>query len=130
MAQATGNTGKNTNQPGKKGFFEKPPEATDAYPVWPAATTKMQIDVTVNEESQVWILHDQPFPDLLEWVEFEVKTGIMTFVTKEGKLQDLGLTIHAPMKEYVAHARQAFLVMMRHNEVRDMGLVPLIVRND
>lgn len=99
-------------------------------PVWPgSAVSKMKIDVAVNAEGKVLVLHDQAFPDYLEWIEFDALTGEMTFITADGKLQDLGMIIHPPMSQHVARAHQVCTICMRDNEVRDMGLVALTVRN-
>lgn len=99
-------------------------------PVWPgSAASKMKIDVTVNAEGHVMVLHEKPFPDYLEWVEFDALTGEMTFITAEGKLQELGLVIHAPMSKFVARAHEVSTICIRDNEIRDMGVLPLTVRN-
>jgi len=109
-------------------LVEKPELPAD-FPVLPAAAPQMKIDVVVNADLKVWVIHDQPFPDVLEWVEFDVETGMMTFVTIAGKLQDLGMVIHPPMDQYVAQAKEVCLMMIRNKEIRDMGLVPLTVQN-
>lgn len=99
-------------------------------PVWQgSAASKMKIDVAVNAEGKVIVLHDQHFPDYLEWVEFDAATGQMDFITAGGKIQDLGMIIHAPMNKHVAKAQEVCTMCLRGEEVRDMGLLPLIVRN-
>ena len=98
-------------------------------PLWPApASDKMKIDVTVNEEGRVWVIHDKPFPSFLEWIEFDRETGEIAFVTAGGKLQGLGIKIHPPMDEYVAKADQACVMMIRDEKIRDIGLVPVTVQ--
>ncbi len=116
------------------GFFEQSaPVLPDGstLPVWPqSAAAQMKIDVAVNAEGGVLVLHDKPFPDYLEWIEFDAETGEMTFITAEGKLQDLGMLIHAPMSKHVARARQVCTVCIRDGDVRDLGIVPLLVRSE
>lgn len=102
-----------------------PPDA----PLWPAAAPQMKIDVVVNRDHKIWVIHDRPFPDYLEWVEFDAECGAMTFVTAQGKLQDLGMTIHPPMDKYVRAAKEVCVMMIRDKEVRDMGVVPLTVQS-
>lgn len=98
-------------------------------PVWPStAASAMKIEVVVNEDGMVWVLHDAPFPDYLEWIEFDSDIGLMTFVTAGGKIQGLGLTVHQPMRDYVAMADEVCMIMLREKEVRDMALVPLTVQ--
>lgn len=104
-------------------------QAKSDLPVWPKAVDAMKIEVAVNAECQVWVLYDRPFPDFLDWIEFDVPTGAMTFITAGGKLQDLGITIHSPMKEFVAEARDVYTICLQGKKhIRDAGLVRLIVR--
>jgi len=114
-------------------FFDMQPETLpdgSFSPVWPgSASSKMKIDVAVNAEGKVLVLHEKAFPDYLEWVEFDAQTGEMTFITAGGKLQDLGLIIHPPMNKHVARAHEVCTICVRNNEIRDMGLLPLTVRN-
>lgn len=98
-------------------------------PVWPAASNGMTLDIAVNPDSSIWIIHDRHFPDYLEWVEFDTKSRQITFVTAGGKIQNLGITIHPPMDAYVARATEVCVVLMRDKQIRDMGLLPLTVRH-
>lgn len=99
------------------------------FPVLPAAAPQMKIDVVVNRDCKVWVLHDRPFPDYLEWIEFDAETGMMTFIAAGGRMQDLGMTIHPPMDKLVREAKEVCVMMIRDKKVRDMGLVPLTVQN-
>lgn len=108
---------------------QQQPDGSD-IPVWRgSAASKMKIDVAVNAEGQVVVLHDQHFPDYLEWIEFDVTTGEMSFITAGGKIQDLGMIIHAPMNKFLAKALEVCTICVRGDNVRDMGFLPLIVRN-
>lgn len=97
-------------------------------PLWPDAAATMNIDVVVNKDSSIWVFHDQHFPEYLEWVEFDEERREMTFVTAKGKIQNLGLTLHPPMDRYVAQAKQVCVVLVKDNEFRDVGMLPLAVR--
>lgn len=113
----------------KAGFADDGPVIPDHIPLWPeTAADKMKIDVTVSKDSQVWVLHNQPFPNYLEWIEFDAETGLMSFVTAQGKIQELGMTIHSPMSEYVALAKDVRTILVQDKEIKDMGIVPLTVR--
>jgi hypothetical protein len=99
-------------------------------PVWTPATPAMKVDVAINKDGMVWVLHDKPFPDYLEWIEFDFDTKIMTFITAGGRLQDLGIPIHPPMDENLARARSVFVMYLHEGQVRDMGKLPLIVQKN
>lgn len=104
--------------------------ADNIPPVWADATATMKIDVAINKDGMVWVLHDQPFPDYLEWIEFDPDSKIMTFITAGGRLQNLGIPIHPPMDENLARARSVFVMYLHNGDIRDMGKLPLIVQQN
>lgn len=112
----------------RKRIGDSLPEIPEGLPLWHDAAATMNIDVAVNDDGQVWVIHDKPFPSYLEWIEFDTDTRMMSFVTAQGKIQDLGMEIHAPMDEYLCEAKKVCVVMVRNNAVRDMGFVPLTVQ--
>ncbi|PJB70643.1 MAG: hypothetical protein CO093_07280 [Alphaproteobacteria bacterium CG_4_9_14_3_um_filter_47_13] len=105
------------------------PIIPDDVPLWPSAASTMKIDVAVNEDGMVWVIHDKPFPDYLEWIEFDKELGMMSFVTALGKIQGLGMKIHPPMDEYLVETKQVCVIMIRDEQIRDMALVPLNVQD-
>ncbi|GEM_PF-1267119 len=105
------------------------PELPPEYPVLADVAPQMKIDVVVNRDNMLYVLHDKPFPSYLEWIEFDAATGAMTFITAGGKMQDLGMVIYPPMDKFVMEAKEACVMMIRDKKVRDMGLVPLTVQN-
>lgn len=97
-------------------------------PVHPVLTAKVNADLVVNKKSQVWLAYDQPFSDVVEWAEYDVDRAAITFVMRGGKVQDLGITIHKPMRKYLRLASKIDLMLVRNKKIEDFGRVPLLVR--
>ena len=104
------------------------PGVPEHVPVNLSLKKQMKVDVAVDKNSRVWALHSKPFPGPLQWVEFDAEDGSMVFITKDGRLNDLGVRIEPLMKKYIekAHYIEAFLI--KDNKPRDYAKVPLFVR--
>jgi len=111
---------------------QKQEQAPDPYPEDGAIrcpmAEKMNVEFVVNEDAEIWVLHDQPFPAILHWVEYDQETNIVTFVTHDGKIQDLGMVIAKPVGEILIDADEICAMLMQDGQIRDIGIVPVIVR--
>jgi hypothetical protein len=102
--------------------------AAEEIPVFRPLTTMMKVDLVMNPDSKVWILHDKPFPDILMWAEYDIDSASLTLVYRNGKTQELGLKIHAPMRKYLRSARQLFTMRLEGDQIVDTYVRPLLVR--
>lgn len=102
--------------------------AADEIPVFRPLATTMNVDLVMNPDSKVWILHDKPFPDILMWVEYDIDAATLTLVYRNGKVQELGIKIHAPMRKYLRSARQLFTMRLEGEQIVDTYVRPLLVR--
>lgn len=102
--------------------------AVDEIPVFRPLAATMNVDLVMNPDSKVWILHDKPFPDILMWVEYDIDAATLTLVYRNGKVQELGIKIHAPMRKYLRSARQLFTMRLEGEQIADTYVRPLLVR--
>lgn len=100
----------------------------DEIPVFRPLAATMNVDLVMNPDSKVWILHDKPFPDILMWVEYDIDAATLTLVYRNGKVQELGIKIHAPMRKYLRSARQLFTMRLEGEQIADTYVRPLLVR--
>ena len=61
----------------------------------------MGVSLMLNPDSQVWLLHDKPFSDILMWAEYDIDAASLTLVMRDGKIQELGLKIQMPVRKYL-----------------------------
>lgn len=102
-------------------------ESSDS-PVQKPLKSIMKIDFIVNEKGQVWFCYDRPLPDLVQWIEYDLDLGRVTFVFRGGKMADYGEEIEPEVRTYLKKAESAYLVYMKDKKIEDMGVVKLIVR--
>lgn len=101
---------------------------SDDIPVNADLTSGMLIDVSVNKNSEVWVFHNKPFPNVLEWIEYDAEESSLVFVTKGGRLNDLGIKIGPLMHKYLHKANEAAAFLVFDNQIHDVARVPIIVR--
>lgn len=97
-------------------------------PVYPPMSSMMRACLTINPQSQVWLIYDQWLAEAVMWAEYDVDTASLQLVMRHGKTQDFGYTIHPPMRKFLRQAKQLYLMMVQNQEVVDAGIVPLMIR--
>lgn len=97
-------------------------------PVLPSLCSTMNVDLVVNPNSSVWLIHDRPFPLGLIWAEYDADTASLYLVARDGKIIDLGMKIFPDTRKYLRHARQLFTMRMKDGDVDDSYILPLLVR--
>ncbi len=98
-------------------------------PVFPPLAEQMGISLILNPESKIWLVHEQAFPDILMWAEYDIDTASLSLVFREGRVQDIGMRIHPPMRKYLARSRQIFTMLLQGDKVADCYIMPLLVRD-
>jgi len=101
----------------------------DNVPVYPDLADQIKVDLVLNEKGRIWVLHDRPFPDVLEWIEFDADTNDLTFVTAKGKIQNLGIVIPRSFRKYIKRANFLNTMQINGDKIEDAGIIPLVSRD-
>ncbi|QQG36457.1 MAG: hypothetical protein HYS17_01300 [Micavibrio aeruginosavorus] len=88
----------------------------------------MKVDLAISPESDVWMAHDQPLPEVLKWIEYDLDLETLTLVSVSGKIQDFGMKVPSPMKKYLRKAKHIYAIHQAEDHIKDMSRVPLVVR--
>lgn len=99
------------------------------HPVAVPAKRQMNVEVIVNDQGDVWVLHDMPFAETVKWAEYDLDYDKVWLVLLSGRQQELGLTLPDNVRTWLRHGRAIFLVHMKDGQVADSGRVSLIVRS-
>lgn len=94
----------------------------------PMAKT-MNADLIINKHSQVMLAHDQPFPGVLQWAEYDVDMGSLVFILDDGRMQDFGVRVEPAMGRYLRQAKMMDTVLVVKDQIHDFFRVPLLVRD-
>lgn len=109
--------------------FERPAVADDVGPVMHPLKKKMNFDLLISPDSDVWLVMDQPLSEIMKWLEYDPDLDTLCLVSASGRIQDLGMKIPAPMKKYLRAATEVALVYQGDHCVNDMSVIPLVSRD-
>ena len=101
----------------------------EALGMRPPLATQMQVELVVNDSSNIWVLHDKPFPAILQWAEYDRDENNLIFVTDDGLMQDLGMVIPEAVADVILECDQLCAMYMNDGKVSDMGMIPIMVRD-
>jgi len=103
---------------------------TKASTVVPGTVLSMMaVDIAVNENSDVCVLHERSFPVPLDHIEYDDETGDLFFVDREGAVTHFGMAVPRQSRNRFSRARQAlFLLVNGSRRVSGYNKVPVIQR--
>ena len=88
---------------------------------------RMRVELLVNEDSQVWLLHDQPFEAILQWAEYDGESGDFNIVTHDGAVHPLGMIVPETTARLLATAPEMCVIYMKDGqEIQDIGIIPVM----
>lgn len=111
----------------EQGVLQKKQQKKNSFILDPLKKT-MDIDILVNEDSKVWFAYKQAMPDVVEWIEYDIDSGSLTFVMRGGRMADYGELILPEVRTYLKNATVAYLVQINKKKIIDTGTVKLITR--
>lgn len=103
-----------------------PPDA----PVLPSIVSgNRDAELMVDQSGNAMVIYNQPLPEDVEWIEYDIDLDMLTFVTYSGKVQGLGMKVHKPFRKYLSKAKEIMLVYLENSQdIRGFLPVKLIVR--
>ncbi len=103
-------------------------KAAEVCPLHPDLRHDMRAELVTGDGGEVWILHDKPLPGILLWVEYDTVDSGITLCMEDGKIQKLGIRVNELMRKCLLKAKKAYTIMTDGKTVKDMYLVPIVVR--
>jgi hypothetical protein len=112
--------------------FEKNAAAGAADQIYSKAFDEngLKLDLLVNAEARIIIMHNRPFRRRLSWIEFNLNSSKLDFVMSDGKVRDLfGLPVDPQIAAYMQNAYQILMVLVNDEtgEPEEGFFVPLII---
>lgn len=98
-----------------------------ATAVLPPLSKLMKVDFLFNADG-VWLVHDKPFSELIDWMEYDAELEAVTLVTVNGQCHDLGLTVPYDIGRHLETASEVNIMYMQNGQLADLALVPIVTR--
>ncbi len=85
----------------------------DEMPVLSDAVKVMKLDLAVSDLGEVYIFHEKPMPEPLNWVEYDRETMKLYFISENGRMQGIGMTVLKKLDQVIASAGRVFIIHRR-----------------
>lgn len=86
--------------------------SVDELPVLPNLTKSMDVDLAVNADGRVFLFYDGKIGDDTEYALYSIDDSSLTLINNEGYVQDIGLTVHKPMRKYMRNGDSLYVIEM------------------
>ena len=97
--------------------------------IHPSFLDSMDVDIVVNENSEVWVLYTEKLPGFLSWAELDPETKTISFLMNDGKIMDLGMVLHPKIFEKASQAEEISLLQVKDKKYLDFYKIPLLVNH-
>jgi hypothetical protein len=98
-------------------------------PVIKPMRQQKDVDLAVNEKGEVFVFYDGYVGEDIEYAVYSIDDSCLYFVTYVGRTQDIGMTIHEPMRRLMEESQIIYIVEMPNKIVGNSVRLPLIVQN-
>jgi len=103
--------------------------SVDAMPTLPPMRNFMDVDLAVSAEGRVYILYDGKIPENTEYVVYSIDDASLNLVSYNGRQQDIGMTVHKPMRKYMRGADKIFIIEMKDSQPGRIIKIPMIIHD-
>ena len=97
-------------------------------PVLNDATDTMDMSIAVGGSGRIYIFHEKPFAEPLIGVEYNTESGLFVFISEEGRLQPIGLTIPPQLAESIEQQNFITLTYLVDKIEKDVIELPLVTQ--
>jgi hypothetical protein len=89
-------------------------------------------ELTVNESNKVLVFYNKPLKKPLSWLEFDLGTNRLDFVTDDGDAKQFGMPVRSDLAKNMQNAHQVLMVMVDEvtGEALDGEYFPLILHRE
>jgi len=85
-------------------------------PLLDSLDSAMRCAILTNPKGEVTILHDQSLSGDIEWIEYDEVEDTFSLIYEQGRIQPLGLSIEAKMKENLIKAQSVTLLHIKDKQ--------------
>ena len=87
----------------------------------------MEVYFTLHENGNSYIIHDKKFSDELGWVEYDVTTSKIDFVTEGGEIRNFGIPVDPQFGKHLHNLHKIMVVLMINGKAIEGEELPLIL---
>ena len=101
--------------------------SVEEMPVLPGMRKLMDVDLAVNADGRVYIFYDGKISEDTEYVLYSIDDSSLHLVSGNGRIQDIGMTVHKPMRKYMRGADNIYIIEMKDGVIGSIINIPMII---
>tara|TARA_B100001989_G_C24549345_1_gene473205 strand:- start:694 stop:1032 length:339 start_codon:yes stop_codon:yes gene_type:complete len=105
---------------------EEPLPPVDEMPVLQDAVKAMKLDLAVSDTGEVYIFHQSPMPERVNWVQYDRELLKLYFISEKGRIQGVGMKVMKKLDEVIASAKRVYLIRRENGETKSVYEMPLV----
>lgn len=98
----------------------------DEMPVLSDATKFMKLDLAVSDIGEVYVFHDRPMPERINWVEYDQELLRLYFISEKGRIQGLGMSVKKRLHDVIHNAKRIYIIHRENGENKSAFEMPLV----
>ncbi len=107
---------------------ELPP--VDEMPVLPEAVKGMKLDLAVSDIGEVYIFHEKPMLERVNWVEYDRDVFKLYLISEKGRIQGVGMKVRKSLDDVISQAKRIYLIHRENGENKSAFEMPLVHQID
>lgn len=100
----------------------------EQLPVLPDMAQDTDFSIATGVNGVVIIYHKNPFPEPVEYLEFDNETHDIMIAYETGRIQNIGLTFNANMISHIQSAHELFIVQVEDGLEKEILKRPIYIR--
>jgi hypothetical protein len=103
--------------------------SVEEMPVLPGLRKLMDVDLAVNADGRVYIFYDGVIAEDTEYVLYSIDDSSLHLVSLNGRIQDIGMTVHKPMRKYMRGADNIYVIEVKEGSVGNIINIPMVIHD-
>lgn len=100
--------------------------SVDEMPVLQDAAKAMNLDLAVGDHGEVYIFHEKPMPEKVNWVEYDRMALKLYFISEVGRIQGIGMKVMKRLDKIVCVSRRVYLIHREDGRTISAYEMPLV----
>ncbi len=103
--------------------------SVEELPVLPDMRSGMDVDLAVNADGKLYVFHEKPNPEEIEYVIYDIHGSRLVFIGKNGRIQDISMAVQDAMRTHMKKAENICLVQIKDGQPYQTHNVPFVIEN-
>lgn len=98
----------------------------DEMPVLKDAVKDMKLDLAICDRGEVYVFHEKPMPERVNWIEYDREVLKLYFISEKGRIQGIGMTVLDHLDQVISQSKRVYLIHREGGENKSAFEMPLV----